>query len=83
MRCALEIEELGTLVQRVWLAGHDNVLGDAPSRNPADRDLIKTLPIPAGPVKRVVRAMFEKPLELQEEIHHLSRFLNEMESRCV
>ena len=80
MRWTLEIEELGTLVQRVWLAGKDNILGDAPSRNPIDRDHVKDLPIPAGPVKRVVRAMFEAPMQFEEEFTEFTRFLDQLES---
>ena len=80
LRWTLEIEELGTLVRRVWLAGKDNVLGDGPSRNPPDRDEIKDLPVPAGPIKRVVRAMFEKTIQLDEEMSALNEFLGRMES---
>ena len=80
LRWTLEIEELGTLVQRVWLAGKDNVLGDAPSRNPADRDRVKDLPVPAGPVKRVVRAMFEAPIQFDDGFEQFNRFLDQLES---
>jgi len=79
LRWTLEIEELGTQVQRVWLAGKDNILGDAPSRNPKDRDRIKELPVPAGPVKRVIRQMFEEPIKLEEELAEMNRFLSELE----
>ena len=34
LRWSLNVEEYGERIQRVWLKGTDNVLGDAPSRNP-------------------------------------------------
>ncbi len=80
LRWSLELEDLCTRVTRVWIKGTDNVLGDAPSRNPKDRDAVKDLPVPAGPVKRVVRAMFEAPMELESECSELSRFLGQLES---
>ena len=54
----------------MWIKGTDNVLGDAPSRNPADRDQCRTLRVPVGPVKRIVRMMFERPNELDQEMEH-------------
>ena len=80
LRWSLELDELCKRVQRVWIAGKDNILGDAPSRNPKDRDIIKDLPVPGGPVKRVIRAMFEAPVQLEEEMAQLSRFLQQLES---
>ena len=80
LRYPLEVEELSKRVTRIWIKGTDNVLGDAPSRNPKDRDTVKHLAVPAGPVKRIVRAMFEKPIELDEEITAMQRFLQEMQS---
>ena len=44
-----------------------------------DRDRVRDLPVPAGPVKRIVRAMFGKPIELEEEVSQLLRFLNELQ----
>ena len=56
-------------------------LGDAPPRNPKDRDYVRDLPVPAGPIKRVVTAMFEKPMELEEECQELYRFLSALEGQ--
>ena len=81
LRWTLEIEEIGDRVQRIWLAGKENILGDAPSRNPADGDFVQNLPVPAGPVKRVVRAMFEAPIQLEEEMDELQRFLSQLEGQ--
>ena len=64
----------------MWIAGKDNILGDAPSRNPKDRDLVKYLPVLAGPIKRIVRAMFEAPIELEEELAEMHRFLGALEA---
>ena len=81
LRWTLEIEELSGRVQRVWTQGKDNVLGDAPSRNPKDRDFVKDLPVPAGPVKRIVKAMFEAPIELETEMEAFNRFPGQLEGR--
>ncbi len=35
---ALEVEEYGHRYRRVWIKGKENILGDAPSRNPKDRE---------------------------------------------
>eukprot|EP00969_Alexandrium_andersonii_P074615 3291654-Alexandrium_andersonii.AAC.1 len=48
-RWALDLDELGDRFVRIWLKGSENALGDGPSRNPADRDLVKNLPAPSGP----------------------------------
>ena len=48
LRWTMEIEDFGTLVQRVWIPGKDHCLGDAPSRNPKDRDEVQRQPIPCG-----------------------------------
>lgn len=56
------------------------MLGGAPSRNSSDRDLIKNLPVPAGPIRRVITAMFESPVEFDSEMESLSRFLNSLEA---
>ena len=68
-------------MKRVWIKGSDNIQGDAPSRNPKDRDYVRDLPVPAGPIKRVVTAMFEKPMELEEECRELYRFLSALEGQ--
>lgn len=41
-----------------------------------DRASLKNLVIPMGPVKRIVKAMFEKPMELDAEIAQMNKFLN-------
>ena len=56
-------------------------MGCPPSRNPKDRVAVRNLLVPAGPVKRVVTAMFERPIELEEECKQLHRFLDAMEGR--
>ena len=61
LRWALDIEAYGTRVTRKWIKGTDNTLGDAPSRNAEDRDLVRNLSVPGGPVKRIVRQMFAAP----------------------
>ena len=68
LRWALDIEELGDRVHRHWIAGKDNVLGDGPSRNPHNRDQVQKLPVPNGPVKRIIAKMFRDPLGLNSEI---------------
>ena len=74
LRWSLDVEEYGERIQRVWLKGTDNILGDAPSRNTSDRNIARQLPVPSGPVRRVMKAMFEKPIELDEEFGHFNRF---------
>ena len=68
LRWALDIEELGDRVHRHWIAGKDNVLGDGPSRNPKDRDSVQKLPVPDGPVKRIIEKMFRDPDGLDQEL---------------
>ena len=77
---SLELDELCQRVQRVWIAGKDNILGDAPSSNPKDRDFIKDQPVPGGPVRRVIRAMSEAPVQLEDDMAQLRRFLQQLES---
>ena len=40
LRWSLEVEEMSKNVQRIWIKGSENIIGDAPSRNPEDRDLV-------------------------------------------
>ena len=68
LRWSLDLEELGSKISRIWLKGVDNVLGDAPARNPHNRDMLYKLPIPAGLVKRIITAMSAKPIELDQEL---------------
>ena len=81
LRWAIDLEELGSMVKRVWIKGSEHVLGDGLSRNPPDRDTCKRLAIPSGPVKRVIKAMFEKPLELDTEIAYMTQFLDTLDKQ--
>ena len=51
-------------MERVYIAGEDNILGDAPSRAPADRAVARNLAIPLAPIKRTMHRMFWAPDEL-------------------
>ena len=44
LKMAIEMEPMQ--LERLYVAGGDNVLGDAPSRNPHDKAMAKNLPIP-------------------------------------
>ena len=72
----MDLEELGDRVQRIWIKGQDNILGDAPSRNPEDRDACRNLPVPSGPVKRIIRQMFEVPIDDDEEAARMYAYLD-------
>ena len=76
LRWSLEVEDMSKHVPRVWINGSENTLGDAPARNPEDCDRDRDSPAPAGPVTRVLTAMFERPVELEEECRRLRRFLS-------
>ena len=64
----------------MWAKGTENVLGDAPSRNPMERVIVRDLPVPAGPVKRNDRMMFGHPFVLGEEVQEMRRFLGELDA---
>ena len=81
LRWALDIEELGGRVIKVWLKGKDNILADSVSRNPVDRDVARRLVVPGGPVKRIMRAMFQKPLELDAEIEAFGLVLESLDDK--
>ena len=49
LRWAIDIEEWGDSIRRVWIIGKDHVLADPLSRNPHDRDICKNFAVPAGP----------------------------------
>ena len=51
-------------LEKVYLAGEWNILGDAPSRAPVDREVARNLPVPLGPIRRFVHRMFLAPEEL-------------------
>ena len=80
LRWALDLEDLGSRVVRVWLRGEDNILGDAPSRNPEDRDVLHTLRVPGGPVRRVIEQMFTAPSSAEEQAQ-MDRFLEEIDGK--
>ena len=67
LRWSLDIEEYGDRVRLHWVRGAENVLADALSRNPPDRDQARQQTMPGGPVKRVMRMMFEKPIQDEVE----------------
>ena len=48
----------------MYLAGDDNILGDAVSRAPADREVARNLPIPLQPIKETIHRLFWAPDEL-------------------
>ena len=78
VRWSLEVDEMTSKVTRVWLKGEDNILGDAPSRNPKGRDAARDAAPPCGPVHRIVEWMFAKP-DTEEEQHERTRFLGEID----
>ena len=55
------------------------MLGDAPSRNPEDRDMVKGLRIPCGPVRRIIREMFACPNATPEEHAEVEAFAERLE----
>ena len=54
----------------------ENVLGDGPSRNPKDRDEIRNLRIPSGPVRRIMAQMFRNPEGLDKELEEAMEALD-------
>ena len=78
LRWAIDIEEWGDSIPRVWIKGKDHVLADPLSRNPQDRDICKDLAVPAGPVRRIISQMFRKPMELDEEISGFEAFVDQL-----
>jgi len=67
---SLDIGELDSLLIRVWLKGETTSSGDAPSRNPEDREAIKQLRVPGGPLKRGIEAMIAVPDAADEEANN-------------
>ena len=80
LRWAIDLEEFGDSISRIWLKGSENILGDAPSRNTFDRDTCQRLALPTGPVRRIVDKMFRAPLELDAEIHAMEEFLESLDN---
>ena len=62
LKMCIELEPLG--IERVYLAGDANILGDAPSRAPADRALARNLPVPLGAIRDTIHRMFWAPDEV-------------------
>ena len=62
LKMCIEIEPL--LIERVYLAGSENILGDATSRAPADREVARNLPIPLQPIRDTIHRLFWAPDEL-------------------
>ena len=70
--CALDLEEMGSRIKRVWIKSKDHALGDAPSRIHTS---CHEEPVPSAPVKRIIRAMFSAPGVSREEEEGLEQFL--------
>ena len=66
VRIAIELEPLG--IERLYIAGSQNILGDAPSRAPADRKGARNLPIPLGPIRDLIKKMLWAPEELAGDV---------------
>ncbi|MEO2123515.1 MAG: RNase H-like domain-containing protein, partial [bacterium] len=81
LRWSMECEEygVGSRIRREWVKGIDNVLGDGPSRNPPDRDAVRSLPVPCGPVCRIIKLMFTNPEALDREVSELSAMLDSLD----
>ncbi len=60
---ALELQQFD--IVRVWIRGEANILGDAPSRAPWENALARLMPIPDGPVRQVINAMYNDPDSLE------------------
>ena len=73
------MEDLDGLVTKVWLKGDANILGDAPSRNPKDRDKIKHLAVPGSPIKRCIQTMFAPPITDAVELAEMARIFNDIQ----
>ena len=63
LKMCIELEPLG--IERVYIAGEDNILGDAPSRAPADREVARNLAAPLAPIKEIIHRMFWAPDEVK------------------
>ena len=59
---AIDVDSLD--VERIYLAGELNVLGDAPSRAPIDREIARQLPTPLEPIRKFIQQMFWAPDEV-------------------
>ena len=62
LKMYIEMEPLG--IERVYLAGSENILGDAPSQAPADRAVARNLPVPLAPIRETIHRLFWAPDEL-------------------
>ena len=66
LRIAIEASSLD--VVRVHVQGEKNVLADARSRAPHDREVARNLPVPLLPIKEFVRQMFWNPTANDAEV---------------
>ena len=48
LKMCIEIEPMQ--IERVYIAGEDNLLGDAPSGAPADHEVARNLVVPLAPI---------------------------------
>ena len=53
-------------VVRLWIDGKNNILADCGSRLPWHTSVSKHLPVPAGPIRDVIRLLFTHPHELEK-----------------
>ena len=58
---------LGTVV-RVWIDGKNNVLADVGSRLSWEHAVAQFLPVPARPIREMIRLFFTSPTELAAEV---------------
>ena len=79
----MECEEygVGSRIHRQWIKGTDNILGDGPSRNTPDRDSQRSLPLPCGPVRRIIQMMFANPAALDVEVGEMQAMLDSLDER--
>ena len=62
LKMVIEMEPMN--LERVWVAGSDNILGDAPSRSPADREVARNIPIPMDLIQNILHQLFWAPDEM-------------------
>ena len=74
LKMCIELEPLG--IERVYIAGEDNILGDAPSRAPADREVARNLAVPLAPIKEMIHRMFWAPDEVAGDTRERLRQLH-------
>ena len=82
LQWAFDLEDLESRVVRVWLHGGDTILGDAPSRYPEDREVLRNKTIPCGPANPVIEKISTTP-DSPGEQNNMSRFMQAIESADV